>query len=151
MTRRVLIAALSVAAAMALTLAGCSAARTEVDKGTVAPPASDAAGGPAGMRLASGYYQQEDGTVLALGTLEWRDIEGGFWCIVGGTEATGDLGKTLAVIPDVAKADAAYAALAGKTVQVTAKPIEGASIRNAGPEIAVIKIEEVTDAGGATQ
>jgi hypothetical protein len=151
MSRRVLIAVVAVSAAMALALAGCSAARTEDEKGTVAPPASDAAGGSAGSRLASGYYQQPDGTVIALGTLEWRDIEGGFWCIVGGTEATGDLGTTLAVIPNVAKADTTYAALAGKTVQVTARPIGGASTRNAGPEIAVITIEEVTDTGGAAQ
>ncbi len=144
----------AIALVVVLMLGGCagSTSNPPPDDGTSAtpPPATDA-GGAAGTRLAAGLHEQADGTVVAIGTLEWSDIEGGFWAVIGGTEATGDAGKVVAVIPDVTEQDAAYAALVGKTVQVTGTRIEGASIRNAGPEIAASSISEVTDTPGIAE
>ena len=48
--------------------------------------------------MAPGLYDREDGSVVAVGTVEHRDLEGGFWAVIGGTEAEGDAGKVVAVI-----------------------------------------------------
>jgi len=136
--------------ALALMLGGCAQPSTTGGDPTPTPPDTAAPGeGAAGTRLAAGYYEQPDGTILAIGTLEWSDLEGGFWAIIGGTESTGDAGKVVAVIPGTSPTDPAYIRLAGKTVQVTGTPIEGASIRNAGPEVKVTSISEMTDTPGA--
>ena len=55
-------------------------------------------GPAAGTKMAPGLYDLEDGTVVAVGTVEYRDLEGGFWAVIGGTEAEGDAGKIVAVI-----------------------------------------------------
>lgn len=116
------------------------------------PPGTVAPGeGAAGTRLAPGLYDQPDGTVLAIGTLEWSDLEGGFWAIIGGSQASGNAGTIVAVVPVAAQNDPAYMRLAGKTVQVTGQRIEGASIRNAGPEVKVTSISEITDTPGAAE
>jgi len=60
---------------------------------------------------------------------------GGFWRIIGGTEATGDVGKTVAVVANAGKDDPAYLALAGKMIRVVGERAQGASVRGAGPEI----------------
>lgn len=137
--------------AMTLALVGCAQATpTSGDTMPTTPPDAALPGeGAAGTRLAAGLYDQPDGTVLAIGTLEWSDLEGGFWAVVGGAQATGDVGKIVAVIPAVTQNDPAYVKLAGKTVQVTGDRIEGASIRNAGPEVTVTSISEITDTPGA--
>jgi hypothetical protein len=140
------------ALALAIALAGCSPAQRTTQASPIAPPPVAAPGGDAaGSRLAPGLYDQADGTVLALGTLEWSDLEGGFWAVVGGTQATGDVGKVVAVIPNVAKDDPTYAKLAGSTVQVTGKRLDGASVRNAGPEITATSIAAVSDTGGPAE
>ena len=48
--------------------------------------------------MAPGLYDLDDGSVVAVGTVEHRDLEGGFWAVIGGTEAEGDAGKVVAVI-----------------------------------------------------
>ncbi len=111
-------------------------------------PPSD---GAAGTRLAAGLYELADGSAQALGTLEYRDLEGGIWVIVGGTEATGDAGKTVAVIANADELAAQLDGLKGATVIATGKKLEGASVRMAGPEIAVTRIEKVEDTGGPAQ
>ena len=110
--------------------------------------AGDAAGG---TRLAAGLYDLADGTVQAIGTLEWVDLEGGFWAIVGGTQASGDVGTTVAVVANAAKDDPAYVALGGQTVQVNGKRMSGASVRMAGPEIKVSSITAISDTAAANE
>ncbi len=128
----------------ALTLAGCAATETT----TTAPqPAPDDAA--MGTRLAPGLYDMEDGTSEAIGTLEWVDLEGGFWAVIGGTEATGDVGTTVAVIANAAKDDPTYTALAGGTVRVVGTKMSGQSIRMAGPELEAASISAISDTGAA--
>ena len=55
-------------------------------------------GPAAGTKMAPGLYDLEDGTVVAVGTVEYRDLEGGFWAVIGGTQAEGDAGTVVAVI-----------------------------------------------------
>jgi hypothetical protein len=139
-TRKTLVA---ISLVLALMLVGCTAAAPEPDAGNP--------GDAAGIRLAAGLYDQEDGTVLAIGTLEWRDIEGGFWAVIGGTEAEGTAGDVAAVLAGIEKDDATYTALAGKTVEVKGTRNEGASIRMAGPEITVTAITEISDTPGIAE
>ena len=63
--------------------------------GTQPSPAGSSA---AGTSLAAGLYDLADGAVQAIGTVEYRDLEGGFWVVIGGTEAEGDAGTVVAVI-----------------------------------------------------
>ena len=86
-----------VIATLPAALAGCGAGATDESP---APSASSTPGGaPAGgTKMAPGLYDLEDGTAQAVGTVEYRDLEGGFWAVVGGTEAEGDVGKVVAVI-----------------------------------------------------
>lgn len=130
---------------MVLALAvGACAAEPTADNNDVTPPADGAAGG---LRLANGLYDQEDGTVIALGTLEWIDLEGGFYALTGSPEGDGDI----AVIANADEFASELEALVGKTVQVTGTRFEGASIRMAGPEIVITSIEEISDTPGAAE
>ncbi|PKQ38331.1 MAG: hypothetical protein CVT59_03665 [Actinobacteria bacterium HGW-Actinobacteria-1] len=134
---------------LAIALIGC-AAKTEpaADQGSTPPVTGDAA---AGSRLAFGLHDLEDGTVQAVGTLEYRDLEGGFWAIVGGTEADGNAGTVVAVIANPEEFTSQLETLSGKTVTATGKRFEGASIRMAGPEITITSIQEMSDTGGAAE
>ncbi len=133
---------LLIALVLAVALTAC-AGESASDEGT-APPPDGAAGG---LRLANGLYDQEDGTVLALGTLEWIDLEGGFYALTGSPEGDGNI----AVIANADEFAAELESLIGKTVSVTGTRFEGASIRMAGPEIVITSIEEVTDTPGAAE
>jgi hypothetical protein len=130
---------------IALALTACAKSAPEPDD-TATPPADGAA---AGSRLAPGLYDMDGGTVQALGTLEYRDLEGGFWAIIGGTEGDGNLGTVVAVIANGADFADDLEALEGRTVMATGKRLDGASIRMAGPEIEIDSITEVTDTPGA--
>lgn len=153
MYRPASIAISSCALAVVVLLGGCSSAPGDAGQAPVPTPnpTSAPSGDAAGSRLAFGLHDQADGSVQALGVLEWRDLEGGFWAVIGGTEATGDAGKVVAVIADVARDDATYVKLAGRTVRVSGTRLEGASIRMAGPEMSATAIEEVTDSPGPAQ
>ncbi len=134
----------AVALVIALSVAGCGATETTT---TTTPPPPD---GPSlGTRLAPGLYDREDGTSEAIGTLEWVDLEGGFWAVIGGTEATGDVGTTVAVIANAAKDDPAYTALEGAVVQVVGTKLTGVSARMAGQEIEASSISEISDTNAA--
>lgn len=145
---------LTLAALLALALVGCTApaeepATPDVGAPTDVPPADDSI---SGLRLAPGLYDLEDGTINALGTLEYiSDIEGGFWLISGGTEAEGNLGTTVAVIANGDEFAEELKALNGKTIFVIGTRLEGASIRMAGPEIEITSVEEVTDTPGIAE
>lgn len=152
MERRTL--AVIAALTLALALGGCSTAAPNDGKVPQSAPGTGTAapdGGAAGSRLANGLYDQDDGTVIALGTLEWRDLEGGFWAVVGGTESEGNVGTVVAVVANAEKDDPFYVKLAGMTVQVIGKRLEGASIRSAGPEIEATSITAITDTPGAAE
>lgn len=135
---------------LALSLGACAAESpadngdaTPSTDGVSTPPAED----PAGLRLANGWYDQADGTVLALGTLEWVDLEGGFYALTGSPEGDGNI----AVIANADEFASELEALVGKTVQVTGTAFEGASIRMAGPEIVITSVEEISDTPGAAE
>jgi hypothetical protein len=125
-------------------LAGCSAPT---------PPAKTPGrpGGPIGAtRIAPGLYDLAGGTVQAVGTLEWRDLEGGFWAVTGVSATTPDVPAVVAVLTNAGKDDPMYTALAGQSVRVLGKRLSGVSVRMAGPEIAVTSITAFTDAGTPT-
>ena len=148
--KRTLPIALAVAAALtAVAIAGCT-----TPPSTVAPGGSTgnpaAGGGPSGAtRIAPGLYDMPDGTVQAVGTLAWRDLEGGFWAVVGGAGGSSD--TVLAVLAGSGKDDPAYTALAGQPVLVVGTRVEGVSVRMAGPEIKVTSIKAFTDVNGPAQ
>ncbi len=136
----------------AIAAAGCSMTGSSTPP---VPPATQPGTPPSdpasGSRLAPGLYDLDDGTVQAVGTLEWVDLEGGFWAIRGGTDAEGDTGRTVAVIGDPGGLEADLKALQGKTVLAKGTRLEGASIRMAGPEIALTAVEEVSDTPGPAE
>jgi hypothetical protein len=133
---------LLLAIVLALTVGACAAETPAPDEDT-ASPTDDAAG----LRLANGLYDQEDGTVIALGTLEWIDLEGGFYALTGSPEGDGNI----AVIANADDFADELEALVGKTVQVTGTRFEGASIRMAGPEVVIASVEEISDTPGAAE
>lgn len=141
------IALIALAAALgALVLVGCAATDDPGVPVTDAPATDDPA---AGLRLAPGLYDLKDGTVQALGTLEWQDLEGGFWALTGSMESEGN--GIIAVLNNGAELDAELRPLEGKTVMVTGTRFEGASIRMAGPEVIVESFEEISDTPGAAE
>lgn len=121
-------------------LAGCEASRED----TAGTPPDDGAAN--GSRLAPGLYDMPDGTVQAVGTLVWRDLEGGFWAIVAPSADEAAEGATIAVIANGTEMTDVLPALEGRSVVAYGRRFEGASIRMAGPEMTVERIEE-TDAG----
>jgi hypothetical protein len=144
-----LLVSVVVIAALPAALAGCGAgAANAPPAATPSPSASGTSGGaPAGStKMAPGLYDLEDGTVRAVGTVEYRDLEGGFWAIIGGTEAEGDVGKVVAVIANGGEYAQQLEGLAGLSVIVDGTRLEGASTRMAGPEIAATRIVAASDA-----
>lgn len=143
MTRRLVIVALLL---VAVAFSGCAtrASTQEPESPSPAPSESPAAG----TQLAPGLYDLEGGKAQALGTLEWKDLEGGFWVITGGTEAEGDVGKTVAVIANRADFETKFESLKGKQVVAVGTKVDGASVRMAGPEIEIESIEEVAATSG---
>lgn len=141
--------ALALALALAVSLAGC--ASTPEPEPAVEPEPAPASGDAAGLRLAPGLYDQDDGTVMAIGTLEYRDLEGGFWAIVDYTAAAGEAGTVAAVIANGPEFADQLEPLEGAQVTVLGTRLEGASIRMAGPEIEMTSVEEITDTGGVAE
>ena len=121
-------------ATLPVALAGCGAGASDTPP---APTASSTpAGAPAGStKMAPGLYDLEDGTVQAVGTVEYHDLEGGFWAVVGGTEAEGDVGKIVAVIANGDAYARQFTGNEGLSFIVTGTRLEGASTHMAGPEI----------------
>ena len=142
------IAALLVVAAVIATfpaaLEGCAAGAMDEPP---APSASSTPGGAptGGMKIAPGLYDLTDGTVQAVGTVEHRDLEGGFWVVVGGTKAEGDVDKVVAVIANGDDYAQQFKELEGLSVIVTGARLEGASTRMAGPEIKATSVVATSD------
>jgi hypothetical protein len=144
------IATTFLALVLVFALIGCAA--TEAPAPAPVDGTPPAGGDPAlGSRLAPGLYDLEGGVVQALGTLEYVDIEGGFWAIIGGTEADGNFGETAAVISNGDELESTLRPLEGRTVLATGTRFDGASIRMAGPEIVVTEIVEISDTPGAAE
>jgi hypothetical protein len=148
MLKRIL--AMLAAGILAIALVGC-ASDAGMDPGEGAPPPAVDGGAAAGSRLAPGLYDLEDGTVQALGVLEYRDLEGGLWAIIGGTEADGNIGSVVAVVANPDEFTAELNALSGKTVMVTGTRFTGTTIRMAGPEVVVNEIQEISDTPGPAE
>ncbi|MDF1542380.1 MAG: hypothetical protein RQ731_03600 [Anaerosomatales bacterium] len=102
------------------------------------------------LRLAPGLYDLADGSVQAIGTLEWVDLEGGFWALTDGTSA-GDEGGNVAVIANGDELQATLEPLEGLQVSVIGERFDGASIRMAGPEIVAETVEAMSDTPGAAE
>ena len=140
------IIALALALVLGLALVGCAAAETP----DVGAP-DDAEGGSSGLRLANGLYDQEDGSVIGLGVLEWIDLEGGFYALTRAPESEADPEANIAVIANADEFADELEALVGKTVQISGTRFDGASIRMAGPEITIESVEEISDTPGAAE
>ncbi|MBS3957580.1 MAG: hypothetical protein KGZ40_08685 [Clostridiales bacterium] len=137
------ILALVLALSLALVLVGCAAAdrSSDVQNGAVDTPGTE-------LRLAPGLYDLEGGTVQAIGTLTWVDLEGGFWAVV---DTTGAEDTNVAVIANADEVANVLAPLEGRQVSVVGERFEGMSIRMAGPEVIAETIEEIDDTTGAAE
>lgn len=142
------IATAAVIALLALTLGACAGGNGDDTGGTDGNGSTDGAGS---SRLAAGLYDMEDGTVQAVGTLAYQDLEGGFWAIVGGTGADANTDTIIAVINNSDEFLDQIESLEGKTVLAVGTRFDGATIRMAGPEIVITSIEEISDTGGAAE
>ena len=110
------------AAVLLLVAAGCG--------GSTTAPAGSAP--PAGSKLAPGLYDLAGGAVQAVGTVEYRDLEGGFWVVIGGTEAEGDAGNVVAVIANGADYADQFTGHQGLSFVIDGTRLDGASTRMAG-------------------
>ena len=154
----VLLAAAALAAVTAVILAGVAACG-----GAAAPSASPSPAGPAsptgsgqppsgpaeGTKLAPGLYDLADGTVRAVGTVEHRDLEGGFWAVVGGTQAEGDLGEIVAVLVNGDDYAELFTQNEGLAFIIDGTRADGVSTRMAGPEITATTVTLASDLGPA--
>lgn len=145
----VLLTALVVAGAVAC---GGGAGGEASPAPSASPPAS-AGGVPIGpeegTKMAPGLYDREDGSVVAVGTVEHRDLEGGFWAVIGGTEAEGDAGKVVAVITNGDDFAPLFRDNEGLSFEVYGQRSGEASIRMAGPEITARRVVLAAEGGPA--
>ena len=164
--RAVALAAVATAAVLlAALLAACGGSASPSGEGTSLPPAPPAESGspptsapptppegsdsPSSSKLAPGLYDMEDGSVQAVGTVEYREVEGGFWAVVGGTEAEGDTGAIVAVVVNGDAFADEFKKNEGLSFIVEGRRVEGASTRMAGPEIEAKKVTLAGEAGPA--
>lgn len=139
---------------LSLALVACSTPAVEPEPGTDTPAVGEGEqppGDAAGLRLAPGLYDLDGGKVQALGVLERRDIEGGFWVVVDTTGQQPGDGETVAVIANSDEFARQLTPLTGQSVVAVGTRSEGASIRMAGPEIVLESIEAVTDTPGIAE
>jgi hypothetical protein len=146
-----LVTFLMLVAVVAAGLVACSGGSTQPTPS--GSPPSSAGGVPigpaAGTKLAPGLYDREDGSVVAIGTVEHRDLEGGFWAVIGGTAAEGDAGKVVAVITNGDEFAQVFREKEGLSFEVYGQRAGDASIRMAGPEITARRVVLAADAGPA--
>jgi hypothetical protein len=132
-------------------LAACSDGTTSPAP-SASPPASSGAvpiGPPGGTKMAPGLYDLDNGSVVAVGTVERRDLEGGFWAVIGGTEAEGDAGTVVAVIANGNEFAELFRENEGLSFEVYGTRAGDASIRMAGPEITAKRVVLAAEAGPA--
>lgn len=125
-------------AAMAFVVSGCSPGRREQE-----PPQKPA---PKGSTLEKpGLYRLPDDTALALGTLQYRDLEGGFWVVVEALPKNAKPeSKAVAVIANADSLGVDLKELEGRYVAAQGRMKDGLSIRIAGPEMEAESIEVVS-------
>ena len=85
----------------------------------------------------------------AVGTVEYRDLEGGFWAVVGGTQAEGDEGEIVAVIVNGDEFADEFRANEGLSFLIDGERADGASTRMAGPEITATRVTLAAEGGPA--
>jgi hypothetical protein len=151
---------LSVASALVIVLAlaapvlaACGGAGGAASPAPSASPPASAGGSPAepatGSKMAPGLHDLEDGTAVAIGTVEHRDLEGGFWAVIGGTQAEGNEGEIAAVIVNGDEFADQFRANAGLSFEIYGERAGGASIRMAGPEITATRVVLAAKGGPA--
>lgn len=148
MRHRVLLVVLALVLGMGLT--ACAPQQQQPGPETPAET-PDEAPPSAGIRLAPGLHEMEDGRVQAIGTLVRRDLEGGFWAIEDSSGASQSEGDNVAVIANGDDVNDQLEPLEGRMVSVTGTRFDGASIRMAGPEIVMESIEEIDDTPGIAE
>jgi len=144
----VLVAALAAAGATA-----CGAGSDEASPSPAASPPASAGGVPIGpeegTKMAPGLHELENGSVVAVGTVEYSDLEGGFWAVIGGTEAEGDAGKIVAVIANGEDFAPVFRDNEGLSFEIYGHRAGEASIRMAGPEITARRVVLAAEGGPA--
>jgi hypothetical protein len=144
----VLLSALAVAAVAACGDGSEGASPSPADSA----PASGGSASPdpaAGSKMAPGLYDLEDGSVVAVGTVEFADIEGGFWAVIGGTAAEGNEGEVVAVIVNGEEFADQFRANAGLSFEVYGERGGEVSIRMAGPEMIADRVVLAAEGGPA--
>jgi hypothetical protein len=140
-----------VAAILLLSTAACGGDPAPETRSPASGPSPAGSAPPAGTKLAPGLYDLADGSVQAVGTVEYRDLEGGFWVVMGGTEAEGDAGTVVAVIANGADYADQFRQHPGLSFVVDGTRLDGASTRMAGPEITVTRVTLVEDDAGPAE
>ena len=144
---------LVVVAAAAAGVTACGGGSDVTSPSPSASPPASAGGVPigpeAGTKMAPGLYDLEGGSVVAVGTVEYRDLEGGFWAVIGGTEAEGNQGEVVAVIANGEDFAPVFRDNEGLSFEVYGHRAGEASIRMAGPEITARRVVLAAEGGPA--
>lgn len=151
------IALVTIVLVLALSMAACGSSGQAPKDRTATPPADvpadapvdDSAGDAAGgTRLAAGLYDIEGGKVQAIGILQYRDVEGGFYAITFSDDADSEV---LAVVANEQEFRRQLEPLKGSLVDAIGTRSDGVSTRMAGPEIVIESITKADDAAGAAE
>ena len=125
---------------LALIFAGCG-----TDEGTTTSVTGTNGDTTSGVLAPPGLYEQQDGTVQALGILTYRDLEGGFWAVVETTlPEEADSAAVVAVIGPSVDMEDALDSYRGELVSVVGVEQE-VSASQAGPLIKATSIEIVKE------
>ncbi len=111
------------------------------------PPPAVVPGAPP-LVDAPGLYDMAGDRMRAVGVLDRVELEGGFWALVGVAGTDSVESTVIAVIENPDSLDVELADLRGRYVEVTGTLLDGASIRMAGPEIRVERIEVLGKSDG---
>jgi len=107
---------------------------------------SDSSEQPSGETPKPGLYEQNDGTVQAVGILTYRDLEGGFWAVVETTDAAqADNADIIAVLGSSDQMPGPIGSYEDKYVSVIGLP-RSASVYQAGQFVELQSIRTL-DAG----
>jgi hypothetical protein len=108
---------------------------------------SDSSEQPSGETPKPGLYEQNDGTVQAVGILTYRDLEGGFWAVVETTDAAqADNADIIAVLGSSDQMPGPIGSYEDNYVSVIGLPLSS-SVYQAGQFVELQSIRTL-DAGG---
>ena len=101
-------------------------------------------GGVGAAGKVPGTYDADGGQTEVVGTLVYRDLEGGFWAVADAASATdAEMAPNLAVvITEDADLSASLEELSGKYVSAVGTLDDGMSIFMAGPLLYVTSVQE---------